>query len=293
MISGEMLRSGPIAGDGRSARYRQPVLIENALDDPGVANLVFRQLAERHVDARENSLATLHDAYRRIDRAADHLAELRQVVDDWSATQEASVLQTDEGIVRVIQSGDPPPRLVNLVIGEAVQNLRTALDYLVYGLAWIGSLDHCEQTQFPITNDVKSFEKQRARLRGVNAAHVRRIREFQPFAGHEWLALLRDLSNQDKHWALTVAVAQGSVTATARGGPTFETEVECRILIANDVEMFTWLASAIDQVRSILDSMRPVFEHEVVLEFRGRRAIIRADPAGVRLPDQPEAEASA
>lgn len=111
------------------------MLLDDAMDDPGIGGLLFQRIAERYVNAHETALATLHDAYRRLDRADAHTAELRRMVAEWSGTQQASVLQTDDGIVRMTQSGDPPPRLVNLVIGEAVQNLRTALDYLVYGLA--------------------------------------------------------------------------------------------------------------------------------------------------------------
>lgn len=67
------------------------------------------------------------------------------------------------------------------------------------------------------------------------------------------------------------------------GGPEFETQIETRLLIAPDVELFAWLDETAQRVRSILDEARPTFEQELLLSFRGLRARIQADPEGLQL----------
>lgn len=113
-------------------------------------------------------------------------------------------------------------------IGEAVYNLRSALDYLVYASAVVGNGGRVVKgTQFPIEDDMGVFE---GRITGTNpktgqkvARHLHhvpknaviRIRQLQPGWNPpcEWTALLRELSNPDKHRFLTELQSRAHVVA--------------------------------------------------------------------------------
>ena len=118
---------------------------------------------------------------------------------------------------------------VSLVLGDAIHNLRSALDHLVFQLAVVHTgetVRHERRIQFPIvTSSTKFADEVGRRLAEVNPVHVRTIESFQPCSGHRWwaphtyysdqmggefhpLAMLRRLSNVDKHrYRLTMTLA--------------------------------------------------------------------------------------
>ena len=86
------------------------------------------------------------------------------------------------------------------IVGDAVNNLRSALDYLVYELANHNEGREIANTQFVVTKCPKAFERQKkTRLRGLTERQVGIIRKLQPFNGVQWTELLVDISNPDKH----------------------------------------------------------------------------------------------
>ena len=111
----------------------------------------------------------------------------------------------------------------SVVLGDVIHNLRSALDYLVFQLALFhtnGSIRNERALQFPIDDTPKGFERNAHRyLREVHPDHVAIIERFQPYHGtggrpdgwsgpyiHQ-LALLRDLSDTDKHRLLNIILA--------------------------------------------------------------------------------------
>jgi hypothetical protein len=107
-----------------------------------------------------------------------------------------------------------------IIIGETIQSMRSALDYLVYelaGHAGAGSSAR-RKTQFPIQTDVVSYFHNRHKIRPLLGEQRRRIRELQPyqFKGNPRehpLAVLNRLSNTDKHrLLLTVAQQVGAIS---------------------------------------------------------------------------------
>ena len=86
------------------------------------------------------------------------------------------------------------------IVGDAVNNLRSALDYLVYELAKHNEGKDVHHTQFIIARSTREFEDQKkTRLKGLTERQVEIIRNTQPFQGVTWTELLRDISNPDKH----------------------------------------------------------------------------------------------
>ena len=162
---------------------------------------------------------TFTDALLRVDRAAEHIADLKPRIEEFAKRQAGKVVpeihETRAGL-RMHEEVEDVPRTFSVVIGEVLYNLRAALDYLVYALAWLDSGKRNEQTQFVIADDPDDFDGQVAgRLKGLSAEHVEAIKEWQPFNRHVWLANLRGTSNQDKHRALNLAVAGGAGTVEA------------------------------------------------------------------------------
>jgi hypothetical protein len=99
---------------------------------------------------------------------------------------------------------------ISLTIGEIVYNLRAALDYTVWALAYVNTGSEVEGTQFPIdereivfnsriTGVNKEGKPVAQFLKGVHPDAVLLIRSLQPFRGCRWTRDLRDFSNPDKH----------------------------------------------------------------------------------------------
>jgi hypothetical protein len=115
----------------------------------------------------------------------------------------------------------PPPRL-SLICGEAVQNIRAALDHLVWQLVllegnqpdkWNSFPDYTKKGQFDANvRHPKNPERRPSPLHGIdpNGRAWAFIEEAQPYRGgtghedptHHELAVLAFLSNMDKHRTL-------------------------------------------------------------------------------------------
>lgn len=151
---------------------------------------------------------SLADSRAKLCRARDHLAALEaETKKHWKRRPYDLSIEGDVDTGEYVVSLRPrePPKEYGLIIGDVIANLRGALDYLVYALAWLDSGFPQEQTQFPIADTLEQFESTKARrLKGLSPAHVAAIEALQPYNGGDWLARLRDLSNTDKHMHLSL-----------------------------------------------------------------------------------------
>jgi hypothetical protein len=165
---------------------------------------------------------SLRGAKLRTQRAAEHLQELEKIIeqalrenppDPVRITADKDAL-LNEGVARDLRfdwsrSRRPSRARLGIVAGEALYNLRAALDYLVFALAWLDSGQVQEHTQFPIADTGSAWRRDVAsRLRGVSAQHRTALQRYQPFEGCEWTHSLRELSNPDKHRSLTAVYTQ-------------------------------------------------------------------------------------
>lgn len=104
------------------------------------------------------------------------------------------------------------PPILRLLLGDAVQEFRAALDHLAWALVQSGrSVGALKDRQlrsiyFPITSTNEEFnEAVRTRLPGVGRREIAIIRRFQPYrrgkTAGPWhaFALLQRMSNDDKH----------------------------------------------------------------------------------------------
>lgn len=100
---------------------------------------------------------------------------------------------------------EPSPLHLGVIVGDFLHNLRCVLDHLIWQLVVLSGQEPDKHNQFPIFNTLDAYKKNAGRyLRGVAADHRALIETFQPYhletdAAYHSLAVLRDLSNIDKH----------------------------------------------------------------------------------------------
>ena len=152
----------------------------------------------------------LKGAFDRVDRAQEHMAELkREVASHGQCHHDACTIAFDPQFSNALTCIHPVqfpriPSRISILTGEIVYNLRAALDYLVFELAKLDSGVEQERTQFLIRDTQKQFAKDRtSALKGLNAVHVARIDGLQPYRGVYWTDWLQQISNADKHRKLT------------------------------------------------------------------------------------------
>ena len=162
--------------------------------------------------------AQLRWAKRRLERACQHYQELADLVEDFEDENVDAVTvryhpdaDSDEGSLELdwSESKAPPIARIAIVTGELIYNLRAAMDYLVYALAWRNSGHEVLWTQFPIDENPQKFNDHRGTfLNGLAQGDIDVIEEYQPFNGCIWTRTLREFSNPDKHKTLTLVNPQ-------------------------------------------------------------------------------------
>jgi hypothetical protein len=166
---------------------------------------------------------TLVGVRAKIERAKKH-------IDDFDAAflshgtiistqvEKESVEHQPEGrrVTAAVSSGKLPPDIC-LPIGDAVHNVRSALDHLICQLAVAaGNSAECDRTQFPIyIQDTPDNRKTlNRRIRAVGPAAQTEIKSLQPYErrpqdpASDLLWMLSALDNIDKHRLLLVAHPQ-------------------------------------------------------------------------------------
>jgi hypothetical protein len=100
---------------------------------------------------------------------------------------------------------EPSPLHLGVLVGDFLHSLRCVLDHVVWQLVELNGQEPGDYNQFPIFDTASAYKKKAGRyLRGVAPNHSALIEAFQPYhldagpALHS-LAVLRDLSNIDKH----------------------------------------------------------------------------------------------
>jgi hypothetical protein len=111
----------------------------------------------------------------------------------------------------ILRINEPAPfQRWTLIFADAVNNLRTALDYLVYAVAVCESRKspppHELRLRFPLTDSEDAFDEEvrTRRLGDLSNTTVSKIKSLQPYnRPHDklppLLGVLRDLNNTDKH----------------------------------------------------------------------------------------------
>lgn len=154
---------------------------------------------------------TLRTSLRLVKHAGDRIREIDALIAEfhWSTVPAFTMLASEVGSEKVTVTRAANPLFtqwdrtheVAFRVGEVVNALRSALDYSVFVLAWRDSGTEQRFTQFPIVPTSHAFGKReiQRRLRGMSAPHIAAIEAVQPYNDVNWLAMLAELSNQQKH----------------------------------------------------------------------------------------------
>jgi hypothetical protein len=165
-------------------------------------------------------VAPLDGCRAKLDRAAEHLDSLRPEYDAWFGdgrdiieTVEADEPASDGGPVwlvsRCARTVREPPARWGLVVGDALHNMRAALDHLACRLVELAGNSPSLATAFPIwdrdpyanRDDERRFERVLAGMRPGDAEAIRRLQPYQDPTSEESAKLiaLAALNNLDKH----------------------------------------------------------------------------------------------
>ncbi len=170
------------------------------------------------------SVGDLTDAFAKLGRAQVHFEQLKADVigypnphpePHFSMRQE---FDKDAGEVRfTVRRVREFPREWGLLIGDVLNNARTALDHLAWLLVQKGSIPEPDKdwlVQFPIHDSMDDFNANIARrLPGVSQRNIDAIRNRQPIPGNPHyamvapLTLLREYGRIDKHRELHAVIA--------------------------------------------------------------------------------------
>lgn len=158
----------------------------------------------------------LDGCWTKIERAGDHMEELQSSIARYVEENRFSVVtvrdpDTGEYVGRIKANApiEPPQRMAALV-GDALQNLRCVLDYIVWQLVILGGKTPTIQNQFPVTDGPEVFKERANRyLKNVPPKYRTRIEAHQPYQGapeNWWLWALARLNDIDKHRLLLAGV---------------------------------------------------------------------------------------
>ena len=155
----------------------------------------------------------LNGAYLRTERAGEHLTDLEGRIRNFIDTKKDNIpFQFDTDTCQILITpfkikGDILLKIWPVLIGEIIYNLRSALDYLIFEMAFLDSGAEQQGTQFPIEHKPAGFNRRRnTLLKGLRVKHIASIEALQPYKGTTWTHLLALLSNPDKHRHLTPIV---------------------------------------------------------------------------------------
>jgi hypothetical protein len=179
------------------------------------------------------------DHRAKLERARHHLDTLEAAIDKFMDNEPydavAKYSRAKGGYYAILRRAEPLPAWWSLVVGDAVHNLRSSLDTLVYALTKkaLGrepTTEEVREVQYPIVEELRSFPGEFGRrVRYLGKDEWAEIFWTQPF----WftdptltdkprlsvLAILRDLSNVDKHRHLVIAAAAATSSSIELVGP--------------------------------------------------------------------------
>jgi hypothetical protein len=167
----------------------------------------------------------------KVDRAEQHHHVIEAELKTFTQTDPLTLrskhnLEGTEQTLRFIYSVEAlktPPESWAFVFGDAVQNLRAALDHVVWALVvkrkGAKFADrHARKINFPIADDLARFPRARLAEIGLRAPAITIIQNAQPYIRQQnapradALWLLQALSNVDKHRLLHTVVVIGETT---------------------------------------------------------------------------------
>jgi hypothetical protein len=151
----------------------------------------------------------------KIERAKEHIADLERAINAFDTSKQHTTCtkvdpQTGQ-IIFYLASMTPIPPKIALIAGDALHNLRSALDYLVVQFYTTGKfrsgMSNITKIRFPIFRTSDSYETKFAgEIEGSDKCVENAIRATKPYkGGNNDLWALHELDIIDKHRMLLTA----------------------------------------------------------------------------------------
>jgi hypothetical protein len=171
----------------------------------------------------------LDDARRKLAQSQEHHKTLEAAVESFRRRHSYALVgefdaEASEYVFRV-HVFESPPDVFALAVGDLVQNLRTALEYIAWQLVDLNNGKPGRHTGFPIFRDLDAFTKgSKGMVRGMSDAGLALIETTQPFnvrpnnPALDPLWILNELARLDRHQilhTLTATLVHGVLRATA------------------------------------------------------------------------------
>lgn len=164
------------------------------------------------------------DAWLKVERANKHFLDFDIEIRAFNASDPYKIVherdpETGYLVVKVRRLKHPPDNLT-LIVGDAIHNLRTALDYLACDLALRNGKD-TKRVYFPFAKTGQHFLSAtiQRKIRNLSAEDQESIRALEPYVGGKGALLfaLHDLDRVEKHIKfVTIRAAASALSVQPR-----------------------------------------------------------------------------
>lgn len=149
----------------------------------------------------------------KIERAEKHIQDLTEIIKKFSESNPYSVMGTteSEAFVYRIKIHKHPPRGWSAVIGDAIHNMRAAMDVLVWQLILANGKDPTRASYFPVAKSAGDCRNNlKTKTKGVSPKALELLMATEPFVGGKGndLWLINELDIRDKHRLLVPVFTQ-------------------------------------------------------------------------------------
>ena len=150
----------------------------------------------------------------KIKRADKHIKDCRIALQGFIRTNPYEIVRQPElksgKVIYVVTKAKQVPAPVVAIVGDAFQNLRTALDYLAHGLVIANNARPTNETSFPILRGDIGSEPYKStfdrKVKGMRGDVIEKIKGLKPYqGGNAVLWRIHALNNRDKHRLLLAA----------------------------------------------------------------------------------------
>jgi len=161
-------------------------------------------------------------ATMKLARSVEHFNAFFARVESWNSSRTFRAplrISADREFIEFLMpvGNRPPLDEWGLLFGDAVHNLRAALDCVTWDLAHLdgGVPKNPKQVAFPVLKKSADWTTAAARLSSVPPEFLTRIESVQPYndgdqssAEDSWLSIITSLDNEDKHRGVVTGVPQ-------------------------------------------------------------------------------------
>jgi hypothetical protein len=156
----------------------------------------------------------------KVERAEYHTNDLSQQIQTYLAKKPFRLMTRGEPKadreIHFIKEVIPIPPWISPILGDAIHNLRSALDLLMFAMIG-GKATRPESVQFPFAKRAdtlaSTIQNREAQLAGEKV--VAEIEALKPYpGGNEWLSGVHALDIADKHKLIIPAASSANMTST-------------------------------------------------------------------------------